>query len=51
MCGVTGVMLKAAGEVVVRWLHSIVNAAWIIGAVPEDWRKALVIPVPVALAF
>ncbi len=45
MCGVTGEMLKAGGEVTVRWLHSIVNVAWKAGSVPEDWRKALVIPV------
>ena len=36
-------MLKAGGEVVVLWLHSIVNVAYRTGAVPEDWRKALVI--------
>ena len=35
-------MLKAGGEIVVRWLHSIVNVAWRTGRVPEDWRKALV---------
>ena len=26
-------------------MHSIVNVAWKAGYVPEDWRKALVIPV------
>ena len=45
VCGVTGEMLKAGGEVTVRWMHSIVNVAWEAGSVPEDWRKALVIPV------
>ena len=43
--GVTGEMLKAGGEVTVRLMHSIVNVAWKPGSVPEDWRKALVIPV------
>ena len=45
VCRVTGEMLKAGGEVVVRWLHSIMNVAWRTGVVPEDWRKALVISV------
>ena len=45
VCGVTGEMLKAGGEVTVRWMHSIVTVAWKAGSVPEDWRKALVIPV------
>ena len=44
MCGVTGEMLKAGGEVTVR-MHNIVNVAWKAGSVPEDLRKALVIPV------
>ena len=38
-------MIKAGGEVAVRCMHSIVNMAWKTGTVPEDWRKALVIPV------
>ena len=38
-------MMKAEGEVAVRWLCSIANVAWKTGAVPEDWKKALVIPV------
>ncbi len=45
VCGVTGEMLKAGGEVTVRWMHSIVNVAWKGGPVPEDWRKAQVIHV------
>ena len=28
-----------------RWLQSLANVAWRTGAGPEDWRKALVIPV------
>ena len=45
VCGITGEMIKAGGKVTVRWMHSIVNMAWKTGTVPEDWRKALVIPV------
>ena len=29
----------------VKLMHVIVTMAWKIGTVPEDWRKALVIPV------
>ena len=42
---ISGEMLKAGGEVVVEWLHRIVNRAWKSGMVPDDWRKALVVPV------
>ena len=28
VCGITGGMIKAGGEVTVRWMHSIVNMAW-----------------------
>ena len=45
VCEVSGEMLKAGGEVVVEWLHRIMNRAWKSGMVPDDWRKALVVPV------
>ena len=38
-------MLKAGEEIVVEWMHRVVNTAWRSGKVPGDWRKALVIPV------
>ena len=45
VCGISGEMLKAGGDIVVEWMHKIVNTAWRSGKVPGDWRKALVIPV------
>ena len=45
VCKISGEMLKVGGEVVVVWLHRIVNRAWKSGMVPDDWRKALVVPV------
>ena len=45
MCEICGKMLKAGGEVEVEWLHRVVNRAWKSGMVPDDWRKALVVPV------
>ena len=44
-CGITGEMLKASGEVVVQWLHNIINLAWRSGSVPADWQKALTVPI------
>ena len=43
ICGITGEMLKAGGDVVVQWLHRISCVAWGSGTVPADWRK--VVPV------
>ena len=45
VCDISGEMLKAGGEVVVEWLHRIMNRAWMSSMVPDDWRKALVVPV------
>ena len=38
-------MLKAGGEVVVKWLVKLFNLVWRVGVVPNDWRKALIIPI------
>ena len=45
ICGITGEMLKAGGDVVVQWLHRIFRVAWESGTVPTDWRKAQIVPV------
>ena len=45
ICGITGEMLKAGGDVVVQWLHRIFCMAWGSGTVPADWRKAQIVPV------
>ena len=38
-------MLKAGRTVVVKWLHRIMSLAWDNGQVPEDWRRAVIVPV------
>ena len=38
-------MLKAGRAVVVKWLHRIMSLAWDNGQVPEDWRRAVIVPV------
>ena len=45
ICGLTGEMLKAGGDVVVQWLNRIFCVAWGSGTVPADWRKAQIVPV------
>ena len=38
-------MPKAGGEVVVQWLHNIIDLAWKSVSVPADWQKALITPI------
>ena len=45
VCGsITGV-LKAGGEIVVQWLHKIVDLAWMGGNVPMDCQKTVIVPI------
>ena len=44
-CGITGEMLKASGEVVVQWLHNIIDLAWRSVSIPADWQNALTVPI------
>ena len=45
MCGINAEMLKAGGSVTAEWLHTIVNLMWTKGEVPDDWRKAIIVPI------
>ena len=45
VCGITEEMPKAGGEVVVQWLHNIIDLAWRSVRIPADWQKALIIPI------
>ncbi len=42
--GITAEMLKYGGKIVVDWMMWICNLAWKQSKVPEDWRKAIVVP-------
>ena len=44
LCGINAEMLKAGESVVVKWQYMIVNIAWATGEVPEDWKRAVIIP-------
>ncbi len=37
-------MLKYGGEIVVDWMMWMCNLAWEQSKVPEDWRKAIIVP-------
>ena len=45
ICGISAEMLKAGRTVVVKWLHRIMCLAWENGQVPEDWQRAVIVPV------
>ena len=45
VCGITAEMPKAGEEVVVQWLHNIIDLAWRSVSIPADWQKALIIPI------
>src|SRR5215813_10576892 len=38
-------MLKAGGTITVQWLHHIMQKAWEEGRIPEDWNKAIIVPI------
>ena len=43
--GITAEMLKYGGEMVVKWMHLICTLAWEKGIVPDDWIKAIIVPI------
>ena len=45
ICGISAEMLKTGRTVVVKWLHRIISLAWENGQVPEDWLRAVIVPV------
>ena len=45
VCGIQGEVLKAGGEIIVKWLHEICNMVWRTGVAPMDWRSVLVVPI------
>ena len=46
VCGINVEMLnKAGGSVIAEWLHATVNLMWTKGEVPDEWRKAIIVPI------
>ncbi len=44
MDGITAEMLKCGGDAVVEWMLLIYEQAWKRGEVPDDWKKAIIVP-------
>jgi hypothetical protein len=42
--GIHAEMVKAGGETMVKLLHKMLEKIWILEIVPDDWMKAIVIP-------
>ena len=45
VCEISGELLKAGGEVVIKWLTVIYNLVWRTGVAPKDWQRAIILPV------
>ena len=43
--GITAEMLKFGGEPVIEWMHKVCSLAWQEGRVPDDWVRAILVPV------
>ena len=43
--GISGELLKAGGEIVIEWLFKIHNMIWRTGVAPEDWQRAIIVPI------
>ena len=42
--GITPEIVKYGGSVVVEWMTMICDLAWRQGEVPDEWRKAIIVP-------
>lgn len=38
-------MIKNSGEIGISWLYDIIELAWETGKVPDDWAKAVIVPI------
>ena len=44
VCGISPEMIKYGGQDGLKMLHTLISNVWHTGVVPEDWRKALIVP-------
>ncbi len=42
--GIAPEMVKHGGDAVVEWLTMISDLAWTQGEVPDEWKKAVIVP-------
>ena len=45
MDGISGEMIKMGGRAVIEWLIRVFNVCYRLGRVPEDWKKACIVPI------
>ena len=45
VCEISGELLKAGGEVVIKWMTVIYSLVWGTGVAPMDWQRAIIVPV------
>ena len=45
VCGIRDELLKAGGEITVKWLQEIYSMVWRTGVVPRDQRRAVIVPI------
>ena len=44
VCGISPEMIKYGGRDGLKMLHALISSVWHKGVVPEDWKKALIVP-------
>ena len=44
VCGISPEMVKYSGHDGLKMLHMLISNVWHTGVVPEDWRRALIVP-------
>ena len=45
ICGISGELLNAGGEIVIEWLYKIYNIVCRTGVAPVDWQRAIIVPI------
>ncbi|CAF3677816.1 unnamed protein product [Rotaria socialis] len=44
--GITAEMIQAGGEQLIHQIHALCNKAWNQGAIPKEWGKSILVPIP-----
>lgn len=45
ICKITAEILQNTGKHTMIWLHRVIDKVWRTEEIPEDWRKAIIIPI------
>ena len=44
VCHITAEILKYGGADMAKWLHRVISVVWQSGNCPQDWKRALIVP-------